>query len=125
VLYGDKCYKVYELVKDLQGGLWSELNAAHPHIDPLRRALQCVYLDLLKKELDVKEQVPTGALLLRPVARAAFAELAKRIRATLPKVQDQETKLHLENALSEIDTTMNGGRPSAANAIPAALPAMQ
>jgi Met-zincin/Domain of unknown function (DUF5117)/Domain of unknown function (DUF5118) len=123
VLYGDKCYKVYELVNDLQGGLWSELSAAHPRIDPLRRALQGVYLDILKKELDVKEQVATGALLLRPVARAAFAELAKRIRAALPKVQDQETKLHLENALSEIDTTLNGGRPSGANGIPGAVPA--
>jgi hypothetical protein len=125
VLYGDKCYKVYELVNDLQGGLWSELNAAHPRIDPLRRSLQGVYLDILKKELDVKEQVATGALLLRPVARAAFAELAKRIRATLPKVQDQETKLHRENALSEIDTTLNGGHPSGANGIPGPLPAMQ
>ena len=40
VLLGDKAYTPVELVDDLQAGIFSELKAAEPRIDPIRRALQ-------------------------------------------------------------------------------------
>src|SRR5262249_33517511 len=119
VLSHDKSYKTFELVHDLQAGLWSELEAPHPRIDPLRRALQQTYLEFLKKQLEPKDAgmppafglplapLISGPALLRPVARAALVELTERMKASLPRVQDQETKLHLQDALVEIEHALH------------------
>ena len=50
VLLGDKAYTPVELVDDLQAGIFSELKAAEPKVDPIRRALQRNYVDILKGE---------------------------------------------------------------------------
>jgi hypothetical protein len=118
----DKAYTAVELVNDLQDGLWSELKAEQPKVEPLRRALQRAYLDLLKKEFqpgaaeaqpviriggdDSGERVTE----LRAVARAALSDLAKRISGAMPKVKDPATRAHLDDALNEIEDALTAGK---------------
>ncbi len=120
----DKCYTVVELVNDVQDGVWSELKADAPKIDPLRRGLQRTYLDLLKAEFDDKDAgpaAPTGprgrvsddgdggkSSELRAVARVSLRELSRQIAAALPKVKDAITKDHLEDCKSEIEDVLAG-----------------
>ena len=120
VLAPDKAYTAMELVADLQAGIWSELNAEHPKVDPLRRSLQRAYVDHLKGELDGKESpaqpiiirtlgdLDAGGSLsdLRAVARSALRDLSKTIGTALPKVQDPATRAHLEDAISEIEAAL-------------------
>jgi hypothetical protein len=123
VLTPDKAYTVIELVNDLQDGLWSELKAEHAKVDPLRRNLQRAYVDRLKSELEAPAPAPASPPIrpispfaedaggrvseLRGVARTSLQELAKRISAVLPQVQDPATKAHLEDSASQIETALN------------------
>jgi hypothetical protein len=116
----EKAYTAMELVKDLQAGIWSELKAEHPKVDPLRRVLQSAYLDRLKGELDHKDSAPQPVIMrisremdsggslsdLRAVARSALRDLSTTIAAALPKVQDTQTKAHLEDAMAEIEAAL-------------------
>ena len=116
----DKAYTAMEFVTDLQAGIWSELKADHPKVDPLRRSLQRVYIDRLKGELDHKDSAPQPIIVrsphetdsagglsdLRAVARSTLRDLSKTISATLPKVQDPATKAHFEDVLAEIDAAL-------------------
>lgn len=116
----DKAYTAMEFVADLQTGIWSELKAEHPKVDPLRRSLQRVYIDRLKGELDHKDSVPQpivargpremdsggGLSDLRSVARSNLRDLSKTIAAALPNVQDPATKAHFEDAIAEIDAAL-------------------
>ena len=117
-----RAYTTVELVADLQDGLWSELKAEKPKVEPLRRNLQTAYLELLEKEFEHHaEAAPTAGPRprglpgddsgprvseLRAVARASLRELSRQIAATLPKVQDAATRAHLEDAASRIESAL-------------------
>jgi hypothetical protein len=124
VLAPDKAYTAMELVADLQAGVWSELKAEHPRVDPLRRGLQRAYLDRLTGELDREDTAPqpqpimrrrrvtdSGSLSdVRAVARFALRDLRKTIAAAVPRVLDPETKAHLEDVKAEIDEALTAKR---------------
>jgi hypothetical protein len=116
-------YTAVELVGDLQSGIWSELHAEHPKIEPLRRELQRMYIEILKKEFEAGGPAPAAAAPgggrggkgdagervseLRSVARASLRDLSRRIAGVLPKVTDPATHAHLEDAFSEIETALS------------------
>jgi hypothetical protein len=120
VLDSDKAYTVVELVGDVQDGLWSELKAEQPRIEPLRRELQRTYLHLLKSEFEPAATTPTTPVPigrrrgmtservseLRSAARSALRDLAKQITAVLPNVKDPATRVHLEDTNSEIEAAL-------------------
>ena len=123
VLAPDKAYTAMELVADLQAGIWSELKAEHPKVDPLRRGLQRAYLDRLKGELDRKDSAPQPIIIRSPretdsgkpvrpapVARSTFRDLSKTIAAALPRVLDPQTKAHLEDVIAEIEAALTAKR---------------
>ena len=123
VLAPDKAYTAMELVADLQAGIWSELKAEHPKVDPLRRGLQRAYLDRLKGELDRKDSAPQPIIIrspretdsgslsdLRAVARSTLRDLSKTIAAALPRVLDPRTKAHLEDVIAEIEAALTAKR---------------
>ncbi len=120
VLDSDKAYTVVELVGDVQDGIWSELKAEQPRIEPLRRELQRTYLDVLKSEFEPAATTPTTPVPigrrrgmtservseLRSAARSALRDLAKQINAALPNVKDPATRVHLEDTNSEIEAAL-------------------
>ena len=121
VLQGDKAYTIAELVGDVQGGVFEELKADAPKVDPLRRNLQRAYFDILKAEFDPPatgggltlniprrgpisiDEAPARSLELRAVARMQLRELKKQLDAAIPKAKDSATKLHLSDLSEEID----------------------
>src|SRR5579884_3821965 len=120
VLDPDKAYAVVELLGDVQEGLWSELKAEHPRIEPLRRELQRTYLDVLKSEFHSSAASDAPRPVLgRPVLsgervakqraaeRSAQRNVVKQNNAALPKVKDAATRVHLEDTRSEIEEALN------------------
>jgi len=114
VIAPNEAYTAVELVTDLQTGLWSELTAKQPKIEPLRRELQRAYLELLLAEFEPTSgaagaPAPKGGSNvseLRSVARTALRDLAKRISGAIPQVTEAATLSHLEDAASQIDAAL-------------------
>jgi len=122
VLNPDKAYTVVELVGDIQDGVFSELKEATPKVDPIRRALQRSYVDLLKKEFDA-DPAPAGGLNLpigrprglgldsgrvselRAVARVALEKLRQDLAKA--KAKDPATQAHLADLHEEIVSILN------------------
>ena len=115
VLAPEKAYPIAELVSDVKVGVWSELKADAPKVDPIRRALQRAFVDTLKAEFEDapapttvtvgRRTISLGAsrnFELRAVARATLRELKKEIAEALPKVKDSSTKMHLADLAAEI-----------------------
>jgi hypothetical protein len=119
VLTGDKAYTPVELVDDLQAGIFSELKAAAPKIDPIRRQLQRSYIDILKNEFNPPTVDAGGPVLpgrrgggfgepparnseLRGVARVALTRLEKEIATAKEKTKDTATVAHLGDLAAEI-----------------------
>ena len=114
LLAPDSAYTSVELVTDVQDGLFSELKADAPKIDPLRRQLQRAYLDLLKAEF--QPPAPPNATTLpglggapvrapselRAAGRRALAQLQVQLERANGKTKDPLTAAHLEDLHSEI-----------------------
>ena len=119
---GGKAYTATRLVNDLQDGLFGELKAADPKIDPLRRQLQRGYLDILQKEfVDAPPaSAPTTpgprlpligdtggrASELRAVARVALRRLETQLTAA--KATDPSTAAHIEDIRAEVSDILKG-----------------
>jgi hypothetical protein len=109
-------------VNDVQDGVFSELKADAPKVDPLRRQLQKHYVDILKREFEPAagpaadlpiRRGPAGddsgprVSELRGVSRVALRKLDGQITAALPKIKDAATKAHLEDTLAEIRSILD------------------
>ncbi|MCS7271945.1 MAG: zinc-dependent metalloprotease, partial [Gemmataceae bacterium] len=114
LLQGSQAYTPAELLEDLQKGLFSELQAAEPKIDPIRRQLQRNYVEILANEFHPPAEpaasapppVPprrrsadisssTRVSELRAVARVALAQLLQDISVAKSKAKDPLTRAHL------------------------------
>jgi hypothetical protein len=122
---GEKAYTPSELVADLQGGIFSELKAPEPKVDPLRRQLQRNYVEILGREFnppaDGGVTIPAGPPSrrssgsapagrnseLRAVARVALENLGKEIGGAASKAKDPTTVAHLKDLKAEIDTILD------------------
>jgi hypothetical protein len=108
LLAPDGAYTAVELLTDLQDGLFAELKADAPKIDPLRRQLQRGYVDLLKGEF----QPPTAPGAARPsgelrgVARVALADLEVKLAAARNKAPDLTTRAHIDDLRGEIEAIL-------------------
>jgi uncharacterized protein DUF4953 len=128
VLSGDKAYTPVELVDDLQAGIFSELKAGEPKVDPIRRQLQRSYIDILKTEFNPPMVDIGGPILpgprrgggfgeppprtseLRGVARVALAKLEKEIATAKEKAKDAASIAHLGDLQSEIKEILAQGK---------------
>jgi hypothetical protein len=102
-------YTLAEMLDDLQRGVWSELNAPTPKIDPYRRTLQNNYLNQMNAKLNPSaaqlaqiQQLAALGITITPLAEDARSEirgevvaLRERVRAAQGKAADRETRLHL------------------------------
>jgi hypothetical protein len=116
-----KSYALREFLEDCQDGLFGELRASRPHIDPHRRSLQRHYLEHIKGQLIGPEPVPVKdryswieewpkmrstsprASDFPALIRASLENLAKRLENALPNVDDLATQAHLKDGLRRIE----------------------
>lgn len=126
---GEKAYSANELLSDVQKGIFSELSAPAPKVEPLRRQLQRSYIDLLRAEFEPREEAPAAAPAiptgprrgpapgpnvrtseLRSVARVALENLSKELSDATPKAKDPATVAHLKDLSAEVNTILSGGK---------------
>jgi hypothetical protein len=117
LLQPEKAYPVFDLITDVQNGVFSELTTSSPKVDVLRRDLQRAYLELLKRELLPKD-APTGPAGFpgpvasssnsdfRAVARVALKNLRNQLTPALGRTQDPMTLAHLEDCDREIEAML-------------------
>jgi hypothetical protein len=98
-LDGPAAYRPVDFLADLRKGLWSELDAVQVNIDPYRRNLQRVYLDLLNDRLNGTNPVNDDQ---RAYYRGELRSLTASINTALPKATNRQTRLHLEDAKDDI-----------------------
>ena len=111
LLTPDAAYPVAELVADVQDGIFSELKADAPKIDPLRRALQRAYLDTLKREFEPEGTPARGRPSeLRAAARASLGSLQREIADARRKTRDPATAAHLADCYHEIETLLSDAK---------------
>jgi hypothetical protein len=118
VLDPAKAYTAVELVTDVHDGLFVELKADAPKVDPLRRQLQRSYVEILRREFQPADSAPATPRFrgrgdddppvseLRAVARMSLKRLEKQLADALPKVKDASTRAHLEDLAAEVHTIL-------------------
>ncbi len=114
-------YSAGKFLSDVQAGVWEELRAKRPRIDPWRRTLQRTYLERMgrmigavegsfrgmeKPDLSGSGDSPDIASLrrtdFRAMARASLAFLASSIDGALARTEDPKTLFHLKDCRKEI-----------------------
>jgi hypothetical protein len=107
-------YTLFEMLDDVQKGVWSELAAATPRIDVYRRELQNSYLDMMNTKLNPPPAAAAagaggrgggpGAAAntlmddVKSQLRAQLASLRSSVRGAIGKAGDRETRAHLQAA---------------------------
>lgn len=102
---GSRAYTVAQMAADVQKGVWSELDESKPKVDTYRRALQRSYLDLMDSHINGDGSTGYD---LKGIARYELQMLAKRIDKALPKTQDVNTVMHLQDCRKTIEKIMSG-----------------
>ena len=110
-----------DLVRDLNRGLFSEIDRANPIVGLYRRDLQRTYVRLLVGRMSGEEQrTPRVSSLLagaakdqrrdqnapsefRAALRVGVEDLASKVKAARKRVKDDETSLHLKDLLFELE----------------------
>ncbi len=90
---------VEEMLKTVQGGVFTELASPAPKIDIFRRNLQRSYLTAMDGRINGYSATKTDLKLL---VKAELKALAKQIDAAMPKTKDKLTSLHLAQTREDI-----------------------
>ncbi|OYU25536.1 MAG: hypothetical protein CFE41_20865 [Burkholderiales bacterium PBB2] len=114
-----KAYRLDELLADLRGGVFSELNAGAAKVSVPRRNLQRAYVELLADRLAAPGA--SGAEEGRPAVRAELKGLKSLFSAKAASAGDRVIKAHLDE-LADLAGKALDPRASAATASAAALP---
>jgi hypothetical protein len=115
-------YPLAEMLADVRGGIWRELNAGQVTIDPFRRELQRSWFNLARNKLNPPPlQLPAGAppqlaQLFGPARatsdvkslfRAELRAVEQITRAAIPRATNRETRAHLEDIRDQINQLLN------------------
>ncbi len=114
-------YPLVDYLGDIQAGLFAELTASTPQVEPLRRELQRHYLATLAQRLlalkgdpSVSQGTPfdnfgTGrGTDLRGAARFNLTRLAATVEAAIPNATDAATQAHLADLRTQIEGILDG-----------------
>ncbi len=107
-ILGIKAYTLAQLLADLQSGIFGELRSAGVRIDPFRRNLQRIYVDILGERLTPPAassatltsgnyDVVVGSDDTRGAVRAELKSLLALIKTQVAAAGDKATRTHLED----------------------------
>ncbi len=103
-------YAPLEMLTELRRGIWKEVYG-NATIDPYRRNLQRVYLEIVKEffENDTirfgRSTIDIANSDIRPILRIELNELQGAIKAN--RASERLTQAHLEDVLKRIDAILN------------------
>ncbi|HXF96206.1 MAG TPA: zinc-dependent metalloprotease [Gemmatimonadales bacterium] len=116
-----RAYTLSDLFRDVRRGVFTELAAARPSVDPYRRNLQQAFVDQMQRLIGTPlqapappgaGQVPGFTPAVRPadaraLARLELQEIQAAARTALPRAQDRATRAHLTDLIARIDQILN------------------
>ena len=107
------CYKIVNLVDDLQAGIFTELVTPKPVVDVYRRNLQRTFVTVLGGKLSA-----TGDI--RGIARQTLKSISTLVTNANKRCVDRATRGHLTDLLNAIDTQLDPrmGPQNVAPAVP-------
>lgn len=116
-------YTLPEMLRDVRGGIWTELGDHRVATDAFRRNLQRMYLDAFDAEINRKGPEPGTVIIMssgearpadlgtvsdiRAAMRAELVALRTSIDAAIPRAADGETRAHLEESRTRIDRILD------------------
>jgi hypothetical protein len=113
----ENSYTLAEMLGDLRRGVWAELTAGSPRVDPYRRNLQRAYLETVGRTVNPPATpAAAGATAAQParaggdaraVLRGELQELDRAVAAAIGRTGDAMTRLHLRDVRMEIDRILN------------------
>lgn len=114
-----QAYKPMEMLEDLKAGVWTEMIQRRA-TDIYRRNLQKIYTERLIALLTPPAQPAPSAMMSRfgpaPISKTTDAislvkgharGLVSQIKASMPLIQDQATKLHLQDVADRLTLVLN------------------
>ncbi|MEZ5318703.1 MAG: zinc-dependent metalloprotease [Vicinamibacterales bacterium] len=101
---GTAAYPPIAFLGDLRKGVWQELATPATPINIYRRNLQRSYLDTIDNRLN-GTTAPSDEL--RSLLRGELRALDGEIEAAMPRVTDEVTKRHLQDARDQISTILD------------------
>lgn len=96
---GAKAYRPTEFMRDVRTGIWKEIEAPKVAVNPYRRNLQRVYLELLGERLNGRQALTDDQ---RPIIRGELRDLDAALKAAVPRAVDRATQLHLQDARDQV-----------------------
>jgi len=103
-LDGPRAYRPADFLAEVRRGVWGELSAASVRIDPYRRNLQRVYLELMGDKLNGRPAATGDA---RPLARGELRAVDAAAQAAMARAADRTTRVHLEDVRDQIAKILN------------------
>jgi hypothetical protein len=112
-------YPLATMLDDVRRGIWQEIYAARPVMDPYRRELQMDFLSLIDRKLNPPEtatQVVFFPGQPRPTPlsddaksqlRGLLVQLRGEIQRAVPRTTDRSTRLHMEGAVHRIGNILD------------------
>jgi len=101
---GDDGYEPMELLADVRGGIWCELDTSPVSVDLYRRNLQRLHVELLT---DAMQGEDAGASDLPALARGELTFLAGELERALTGAIERTTALHLADLDARIREALN------------------
>ena len=119
-LNGVEAYTLTQMMSELRKGIWAELYSNNT-IDMYRRNLQRAYIDRLEYLMTESQEPLSGSARrysnrtrvlvsqsdIRAVSRAQLINLKTAIARSLAKVNDQNTRYHLQESVVRIDAILD------------------
>jgi hypothetical protein len=115
---GARAYRPTEFMRDVRLGIWRELDAPKVAIDPYRRNLQRVYLELLGDRLNGRQPLTDDQ---RPIIRGELRDLDAALKSAQGRATDRATLLHVQDARDQIAKVLDPKFSAAAAAGGAAV----
>jgi hypothetical protein len=124
-----QAYTIADLLADVRRGIFSEVSAARPNVDPYRRNLQRAFVEQMDRLVNtpLTSQVPSPLPTFpgfvpppprpgdaRALARLELRDLDAALRNAMLRTTDRTTRAHFDDLRARIDRTLNPQRSVAA-----------
>jgi hypothetical protein len=116
-------YTLADLMSDLRGGVWGELNAGTVRVNAYRRNVQRALLEAVDRRLHPSEEelnrpatafrpapTPPWGSDIRGVMRAELQDIDRMAEQALGRAADPMTRIHLRDVRTEIARILDPGR---------------
>ncbi len=100
-----KSYSLIDLFRDVQNGIWSEVNT-NARVDVYRRNLQKAHVELMFKLIKDSDN-SMDATDVKSAAKGSLMKLREKLEKAIKRTSDEATEFHYMDVLSRIDDLLD------------------